>query len=105
MEVAASGNPGVPPLEGEFSSLLAAGSGGFSSLVAIGSGRSASGCLLGELCTEDSPGISNIGFNKSSSISSVMLGPVTTSLGHSVMECGEETGVNDYRGMAPGESP
>ena len=54
---------------------------------------------------EDSPGILNIGFDKSSSISSIMLGPVTTLLGHSVMECGEETSVNDHKGMSPRESP
>ena len=54
---------------------------------------------------EDSPGILNIGFNRSSSISSIMLGPVTISLGHSVMECGEETSVNDHIEMAPRESP
>ena len=54
---------------------------------------------------ENSPGILNIGFNKRSAISSIRLGPVTTSLGHSVMECGEETSVNGHKGMAPGESP
>ena len=54
---------------------------------------------------EYSPGISNIGFDKSSSISSVMLGPVTTLLGHSVTECGEETSVNNHREMAPRVSP
>ena len=63
------------------------------------------GGLLGELHMEDSPGILNTGFDKSSFISFIMLGPVTTLLGCSVMECGEETGVNDHRGMAPGESP
>ena len=81
------------------------GSGEFSFLLPIGLGRSASGYLLGELHMEDSPGISNIWFDKSSSIPYIMLGPVTTSLGHSVKECGEETGVNDHIGMAPGESP
>ena len=54
---------------------------------------------------EDSPGILNMGFNKRSAISSIRLGPVTTSLGHFVMECGEKTSVNDHRGMASGESP
>ena len=48
---------------------------------------------------------SNMGFNKRSVISSVRLGPVTTLLGHSVMECGEETSVDDHRGTASGESP
>ena len=54
---------------------------------------------------EDSPGISNMGFDTRSVISSVRLGPVTTSLGHSVMECGEETSIDDHRGTASGESP
>ena len=54
---------------------------------------------------ENSPGILNMGFDKRSAISSVRLGPVTTSLGHSVTECGEETSVNDYRGIASRESP
>ena len=67
-------------------------------------GGTTSGGLLGELCMEDSPCILNIGFNKRSSISSVMLGPVTTSLAHSVREFREETGVNDHRGMASRES-
>ena len=79
--------------------------GEFSSLLAIGSGRATTGCLLGEWHVEDSPGISNIGFNRSSSISSVMLRPVIFSLGYSVTECWEETSVDDHRGMAPGESP
>ena len=86
MEVAASGNPGVPLLD--WGVLLLAG---------LGLRRTTSGGLLGELCMEDSPCISNIGFDKRSSISSIMLGPVTTLLGHSVMECREETGVNDHR--------
>ena len=93
--MAASGNLGVPLLD----------LGGFSSLLAIGLERSASGGLLGELCVEDSPDILNIGFDKSSSISSVMLEPVTTLLGHSVMEYREETSVNNHRWMAPRESP
>ena len=54
---------------------------------------------------EDSPGILNMGFDKSSSISSIMLGPVTTSLGHYVTKCREETSVDDHRGMASEESP
>ena len=54
---------------------------------------------------EDSPGILNMGFDKRSAISSIRLGPVTTLLGHSVMECREETSVNDCRGTASGESP
>ena len=54
---------------------------------------------------EDPPAISNIGFDKRSSISSIMLGPVTISLGHSVTQCGEETSINDCRETAFGESP
>ena len=53
---------------------------------------------------EDSPGISNMGFNKRSVIS-IRLGSVTTLLGHSVMEFGEETGVDNCRGIASRESP
>ena len=94
MEVAASGNPGVPVLDW-----------GVFLLAGHWIGGSMSGSLLGELHVEDSTGISNIGFDKSSSISPVMLGPMSTLMGHSVMECGEETSVNDHRGMAPGESP
>ena len=59
----------------------------------------------GEVCVEGSPGISNIGFNKRSSFSSIMLGLVTISLGHSITEFGEETGIDDHRGMDFGESP
>ena len=53
---------------------------------------------------EDSPGISNVGFNKRSTISSVRLGPVTTLLGYSVMECGEELVSMTVEGLLP-ESP
>ena len=69
--MAASGNPGVPLLDQGVSSLLAMSD----------QGESMSGGLLGELCMVDSPGVSNIGFDKSSSISSIMLGPVTTWMG------------------------
>ena len=44
-------------------------------------------------------------FDRRSVISSIRLGPVTTLLGHSVTECGEETGVDDCRGTVSGESP
>ena len=49
---------------------------------------------------EGSPGIANIGSNRRFSISSVMLGLVAISLGHSVMECEEETSINDCRRKA-----
>ena len=52
--------------------------------------------LMGEVHVEGCPGISSIVLEKSSSISSTMLGPVAISLGHSVMECGEEIGINDH---------
>ena len=54
---------------------------------------------------EGSPDIVNIGFDRRSSISSIMLGLVAISLGHSVTECGEETSIDDDRGMAFGKSP
>ena len=54
---------------------------------------------------EGSPGIANIGFDRRSSISSIMLGPVAISLGHSVTECGEGAGIDDCRGMPFGKSP
>ena len=72
------------------------------------------GCWINEDCEcwspggiacRGSPGILNIGFNKRSSISSIRLGQVTTSLGHSVMGCREETSVDNCRGMAFRESP
>ena len=81
----ASGNLGVPLLDWGVPSFLAV--------------------EWGELQVEHSPGISNMGFDKRSVIFSVRLGPVTTSLGHSVTECGEGTGVNNHRGTASRESP
>ena len=54
------------------------------------------GGLPGEVHAEDCSGISSIVLEKSSSISSAMLGPVPISLGHSVMECGEEICINNH---------
>ena len=90
MEVAASGNLEV--------SLLVQG--GTSPLPATGLLGATSGGLLGEVHMEGSPGVVNRGFDRRSSISSIMLGPVAISLGHSITECREETSINDCRGMA-----
>ena len=50
-----------------------------------------SGGPLREVHIEGSPGVLNIGFDKRSSVSSIMLGLVAISQGHSVTECREET--------------
>ena len=63
------------------------------------------GGLLGEVCAESCSGILSIVLEKSSSISSTMLGLVAISLGHSVTECREEIGINDHSGTAFGMSP
>ena len=57
-----------------------------------------SGDLLGEVCMEGLPGMSNVEFDRRPSNSSIMLGPMVISLGHSITECGEETGINDHKG-------
>ena len=54
------------------------------------------GGFLGETGTPDCPGMLDNVPDKSLSTSSSMLGLVMVSLGHSVTECGEEIGVDDY---------
>ena len=65
-------------------------------LLAIGLLGAMGGGPLGEVCAGGCPGISYIVLDKSSSISSAMLGLVAISLGHSMMECREEIGVNNH---------
>ena len=52
--------------------------------------------LLGELPVEGCSKLSGIAIDCSSSISIVMLGQETMSLGHSVTKCGDEIGVKDH---------
>ena len=63
--------------------------------LAVGLLGAMGGGLLGEVCAESYPGVSSIVLEKSSSISSAMLGPVAISLGHSVTECGEDISIDD----------
>ena len=76
-ELSLLGQRGLPPLA---TGLLGAMGGG----------------LLGEVHAESCPGILSIVLEKSSCISSTMLGPVAVSMGHSVMECREEIYINDH---------
>ena len=59
--------------------------------------------LLGEISVGGCSELSGIANDNSSSISIVMLGWETRSLGYSVTECGDQIGVEDHCGMILGQ--